>query len=821
MAKKIILFSDGTGNSAAKLFKTNVWRTYQALDLSRPDQIAFYDDGVGTSSFKPLALVGSAIGFGLARNVRELYAFVCRNYEPGDQIYMFGFSRGAFTIRVVNGVIASQGIIKKTDFTDERDLKRKVKWAYRKYREKYPTPPLVPLMRRIRDTALWVLEAGKTRYLQSDNLQPFHSNDAVNGVKVEFLGLWDTVAAYGLPTDEMTLGWDRWIWPLSMSDRDIWSGVKKACHALSLDDERNTFHPVLWNEVKADVTPATRAEKCTYQDQQTKHTDEETLTQVWFAGVHANVGGGYPDDSLAHVPLRWIVNEARKTGLRFRARAFLELNRRADSLGPTYDSRHGFASYYRYLPRKLAKLTDDTKPVFDMWTRREKVDNIVRIERPKIHHSVIDKITRDGEGYFPIVLPKTYAVMMADGSIVDPGQLPGQPFETGQQADVREIIQERVWDLVWHRRVTYFATLFATLVLAALPWMDWLWPLKKIPPLNSVTGGDKCVDSLFCFASGLPKLAGSFLPGFASTWINSYSNNPGVFAFLGLILAALLFRSSRLAAAIKDLMRRIWRQQPAAVAKEFEHGKLWKLRENERYKYFFELLKFRILPFAFGFGALLLILYLPLIGASRIWFSLADARGKFCAATEVLKPVVDPTVPTGDRLFETRNPCWASGLELKEGARYRITLQIAEQPWCDSTIEADLTGNIENLPVYAALPGWPLKRYIGENYFKPVARIGHKDKKENGVIRGQDEYVLNPLIPLAKGERTDTLVSEFTAHSSGELFLYVNDAIVLFEPDWLVGTYKNNRGKARIMVERIGMQNVSIRVLSSPPVPPC
>jgi uncharacterized protein (DUF2235 family) len=71
----------GTGNSSAAVWRTNVWRTFEALDLSNSDQIAFYDDGVGTSSFKPLALLGGAFGFGLKRNVIDIYKFVCRNYR--------------------------------------------------------------------------------------------------------------------------------------------------------------------------------------------------------------------------------------------------------------------------------------------------------------------------------------------------------------------------------------------------------------------------------------------------------------------------------------------------------------------------------------------------------------------------------------------------------------------------------------------------------------------------------------------------------------------------------------------------------------------
>jgi uncharacterized protein (DUF2235 family) len=116
-AKHIILLSDGTGNSSASLFKTNVRRIYDALDLADPQQpelprqFAFYDDGVGTSSFRPLALLGGAIGFGLSRNVRDLYAFLCRTYVKDDKIYAFGFSRGAFTIRILIGLIMDQGLV--------------------------------------------------------------------------------------------------------------------------------------------------------------------------------------------------------------------------------------------------------------------------------------------------------------------------------------------------------------------------------------------------------------------------------------------------------------------------------------------------------------------------------------------------------------------------------------------------------------------------------------------------------------------------------------------------------------------------------------
>ena len=123
MGRKIVLLSDGTGNSAAKVWRTNVWRTFEGLDLSGSDQVAFYDDGVGTSSFKPLAVLGGAFGFGLKRNVIDIYKFACRNWrDESDEIFGFGFSRGAFTIRVVMGLILNQGLI-AADTEEELDRK--------------------------------------------------------------------------------------------------------------------------------------------------------------------------------------------------------------------------------------------------------------------------------------------------------------------------------------------------------------------------------------------------------------------------------------------------------------------------------------------------------------------------------------------------------------------------------------------------------------------------------------------------------------------------------------------------------------------------
>src|SRR5688572_2400098 len=370
MAKNIVLLSDGTGNSAGKLFKTNVWRLYQALDLShagpdgKPAQIAYYDDGVGSSSFKLLALIGGAFGWGLKRNVIDLYTYLCRNYEAGDRIYGFGFSRGAFTIRVLTGLIYSQGLVKANSESELRQLATR---AFRDYRRTYKTVTRVEAPARLaRDIA--------------NRIMPFRKAEATEKISapdIQFLGLWDTVAAYGLPFDELTRAWN-WFFPLSVPDRDPCPNILRACHALALDDERNSFHPVLWNEFNLS-RHNTRA----------KHIKDEKICQVWLTGMHPGGGGGYPDDALANVSLEWIMGEAAREGVILKKGALEAVAEASDVHGRRYDSRAGIGGAYRYLPRKLAALTHDA----------DDRKNQVIIQRPKIHESVFQRIAHGADAY--------------------------------------------------------------------------------------------------------------------------------------------------------------------------------------------------------------------------------------------------------------------------------------------------------------------------------------------------------------------------------------------------------------------------------------
>jgi len=550
MAKNIILLSDGTGNSAAKLQKTNVWRVYRALDLSTGDQLAEYDDGVGTSSLRPLALLGGAFGVGLARNVRHLYAFLSRNYRDADEkVFAFGFSRGAYTIRILIGLVRNQGLV-DPEYPEQR-FQREVlnRWdAFR--RERFRR------LRRMPDEQT-PLDVVKTRGLVPQFM---------------FVGLWDTVGAYGLPIDELQHAIDLYIYPFSFSDRHLSSIVECAYHALSLDDERRTFHPILWDE--------------------SDPHDRERIQQVWFPGVHTNVGGGYPKDGLAYVSLEWMVRKAKSLGLRFIDADFKEIEQQASPHDDLYNSRAGLAGYYRYSPRPVTTLGHDTL-------------NGVTIDRPKVHESAFARIDGGQVAYAPIGIPLVYDLVLRDkdGTIGHTktvarksDQEPTSEYlEDSSRAQLRATRMEAVWNIVWWRRVVYFLTLFSSLYLAALPWLANALSTKTTLPDPTAW--------LTQYLGPILTVAGYLVPDWVGkTWLGTFRDEPVLF-LIGLICVAVtMLIGLSLEETIRSRAGEIWHANWVTVPKWAVDPKstwLYKLRSNptviKAYRYF----AWRVLPTIF------------------------------------------------------------------------------------------------------------------------------------------------------------------------------------------------------------------------------
>jgi uncharacterized protein (DUF2235 family) len=773
--KNIVLMSDGTGNAASKVWRTNVWRLFQSLDLTNSRQVANYDDGVGTSSFKPLAVLGGVFGWGLKRNVLDLYTFLCRNYEPGARIYAFGFSRGAFTIRVLLGLVGHEGLVQSRK---EAELRRRAVAAYRAYRKDrfHSVSHVETVFRGLRDLALALTDRIARR-------RPYDRADNVPVPKIQFVGLWDSVAAYGLPIEEMTRGVNQWIWPLELPDRKLGPHVDRACHALALDDERTTFHPVLWSE---DGELAANADS-----EGRRWAKDERISQVWFSGSHSNVGGGYPDDSLAHESLTWIMQEAAICELRFKQApetdpdAVLFARSSADKDGRLYDSRHGLAGYYRYGPRKLADLCNRKA------SRRE--GDEVKIAVPKIHESAIDRTVNGAHAYAPIGLPARYAVVMRNGEICE-GK--ANRFETPEQANRRALVQERVWDLVWWRRVVYFATLGASGYLALFPL------LHEVVRANEFSNRWRIV-------SDTVRLLGAVLPGFAGWWLDAFAASPRLF-LVGLgSLATLMAIGVVLGRNINGEMHAIWRtilREGSTPAGGEPSGLVYRLRTHPTYKAVHWSLKRHVIPFV----SALLLVYLGAGVVGHLAFNIADAAGAFCRGSAGPLVSLEQTRERTVTGFAASSLCWPTGIQLEEGRRYRITIKDASG-WRNRLVTeprqdaASLTGfevselkSVGNrLLSFSVLP---LRRVLNRSWFKPIARIG---------AVGADEYPLDPDPRLILAEREvatlgpDDLVAEIRARRDGELFLYMNDLIAGL-PRLTNVVYEDASATAEVTVARAG-----------------
>ena len=849
--KRIVLFSDGTGNSSAKLFKTNVWRLYDALDVDpipadpaalaaddpkRGDpvrQIAYYDDGVGTSSFKPMAVLGGALGVGLARNVRDIYAFLCRHYEgetpdkEADEIYGFGFSRGAFTMRVVAGLIARQGVI--TDAQDESDLQRKVAAAYRQYRsDVYALNSFlawfVLLLRFLRNGLLWL----RNLFLGYDNYTSGQQRPDIT-----FLGLWDTVDAYGLPMDEMTAAWDQYIWPLTMRDYTLHRKVLRARHVLALDDERQTFHPRLWQHDPSDSGIGS--------------IDERRIAQVWFAGVHSNVGGGYSNDSLSFVSLNWMIQRVDRArnlsqggstfGLRFHPMKTALYAQSADPLGPIYDSRKGLAGYWRYQPRKfdLLKRQEDRSPIIAAWNRfvglmpppvqdrlmsggvgssvrkgasaPGQAMTLARVVDPGVqlvHHSVFDRIRAGGNvGYAPLTVETNYRIVTSDASgarIIASNESPAFTYETARDIATRSAARDTVYHIVWLRRVAYFLCLFFTLWLGAFPF---LYGIEK------TDGNDPTLVSII---SAIPAALAGFLPGFFKPWLDAFAANPYTFAKLAGLVVGFLWLGGYLADAISGQLERIWRQHqgPAGIWRFLGLGKgIW---NNRLYRFTLYKLKVWVLPFAFA----LFFLHLGSSLLSRLLFvgSLAGTSQDqaSCVSGGVRTELKDFGKEESAEGYRISSMCWSSGIAVQGGRRYEITLTVKEPlekpaagvflglgvpTWLRlNPMKGDVYGYDYAASGYAYSStvwtpfAWfrdrlayvwmqavmayrlPMRRNVFEPWLAQHVRVIEAGKS------GSDTQTLFPKVPpKMQAEYRGTLVAEFTARRSGEVFLFANEAI--------------------------------------------
>jgi uncharacterized protein (DUF2235 family) len=305
MARKLVVCCDGTWNTPRT--DTNIFRTYRFLRerLGLPAEVTqkngvrtcggrtgdgsevllFYDQGVGTDWFS--RLIGGAAGVGLSDNVRDAYSFLAQNYTPGSEIYVFGFSRGAYTARSLCGFVKAAGLLQQPSMKD----------VWRAYLDCYATAPRVVARPkgwtpdRIRS---WLVEKAGDAVgrLGGEDVSTFPRHA---GVKIHFIGVYDTVGALGVPisgpvdVNEPIVGFH---------DTTLGDLVEHAVQALAVDEKRGPYVPTLWTQAANAVALA-----------------GQSVLQVWFPGVHSDIGGGYGNKGIGDITWDFMMRQAARRGL--------------------------------------------------------------------------------------------------------------------------------------------------------------------------------------------------------------------------------------------------------------------------------------------------------------------------------------------------------------------------------------------------------------------------------------------------------------------------------------------------------------------------
>ena len=286
--KRLALFFDGTWNIPEN--NTNVWRLSLMLADRGNDgvpQRKFYDEGVGTRWFdRP---TGGAFGTGLSENVRLGYRWLIEHYNTGDEIFLFGFSRGAFTARSLAGIIARCGLLKP-------DAPMSFAQVFERY-QKGDTVRSIYTLRHLQ-------QLGHVDFDFEEEILLQYSQYGRNFIKM--VGVWDTVGSIGVPIGNWK-GISRRT--LRFHDTNLSTIVQHSYQALALDEQRSPYWAILWTTFIPDQPG----------DPEATQVDNRMVEQRWFAGSHCNVGGGYRHDLLPQLPLAWIQQKARACGLGFRS----------------------------------------------------------------------------------------------------------------------------------------------------------------------------------------------------------------------------------------------------------------------------------------------------------------------------------------------------------------------------------------------------------------------------------------------------------------------------------------------------------------------
>ena len=527
MVNKIILCSDGTNNQGGFGRDTNVWRLYNLLQRNTTGssvQHVHYDDGVGTEKSMPKKILGLAFGWGLSRNVRELYTYLASHYTPGDHIYLFGFSRGAYTVRQLANMVDFCGLPQwHASQSSPAELKEMVKVAENAYKTWC-------------ENELSFLGFNSRQYDPKPGARLTEQKDGLteqgfqfDKVRSVYMGVWDTVNSTGAPIDEMRKFLPAWV--QNKTVERLPECVRCGFHALAIDDERKAFDPTLWDESKL--------------------ADDQYVEQVWFAGMHANIGGGYPKDGMAKVALKWMVSrllvlDTLPSGVKndqllsFNSK-LNELEHEASVSSKMHDSRSGLGAYYRYFPREVSRIT--------RYSHGGENSAL-----PRIHNSVFQRIRQKTNFYAP--------TNIAD-FIVASDQSPGSieyslSYESSDGKKASDISKEEVRLNVIGRKRLYRLFLCFTL-LAALPPINQYLPerLRRFLDFSWATLDWNAIWGVHYIAK-LFSLIMQLVPDFIAPILQWYGNHGWLLIIVAFVFIGLRQRKKTIETQQSETNNDIW-----------------------------------------------------------------------------------------------------------------------------------------------------------------------------------------------------------------------------------------------------------------------
>ena len=321
MSKNIIICLDGTWNKPdeephEESEETNVRNLWDMLEKNQLDkQVVYYDEGVGAHWYDRIR--GGVSGRGLAKNIREAYFKLCKSYDPGDKVFLFGFSRGSYTARSLAGMVYSCGLLNRDNLTD-----KSVQNAFDVYKK-------------------------------SDRHE--RNNYKNNNIKceIEVIGVWDTVGSLGIPIGFLKKITNKF---MQFHDTKINKETKHAYHAVSIDEQRETFRPTLWNVASA--------------------RNNQVIEQVWFSGVHSDIGGGYKKRHHSDIPFKWMISKIKD-------KVIFNVTNYPYSGDISKKIHNSYKIYYGGKERRVASVTD--------------------IYTPSVHSSVLEKLKSNND-YEPLAL---------------------------------------------------------------------------------------------------------------------------------------------------------------------------------------------------------------------------------------------------------------------------------------------------------------------------------------------------------------------------------------------------------------------------------